>query len=66
MLRSLILPAVLLASQAMALNFTFTYVAGFVQDDPNRVEADLAAHPGDLNALRQVLHGLGREFLGRK
>ena len=36
MLRSLILPAVLLAGQAMALNFTFAYVPGFfVQDDPN-------------------------------
>ena len=36
MLRSLILPAVLLASRVMALNFTFAYVPGFfVQDDPN-------------------------------
>jgi len=36
MLRSLILPAVFLASQAMALNFTYAYVPGFfAQDDPN-------------------------------
>jgi hypothetical protein len=32
----LILPAVLLASQAMAFNFTFAYVPGFfAQDGPN-------------------------------
>ena len=36
MLCSLILPAVLLASQAMAQNFTYAYVPGFfAQDDPN-------------------------------
>ena len=36
MLCSLILPAMLLASQAMALNVTYAYIPGFfVQDDPN-------------------------------
>ena len=36
MLCSLILPAVLLANQAMALNFTYAYIPGFfAQDDFN-------------------------------
>ena len=36
MLLSLILPAVLLASEAMAANYTFAYIPGFfAQDDPN-------------------------------
>lgn len=36
MLHSLTLPAILLASQAMALNSTFAYVSGFfATDDPN-------------------------------
>ena len=36
MLCSLILPAILLASQAMALNSTYAYVPGFfAQDDPS-------------------------------
>ena len=48
MLRSLILPAVLLASRVMALNFTFAYVPGFfAQDDPN-------ADPSVISAVSEM------------
>lgn len=48
MLRSLILPAILLASQAIALNVTYAYVPGFfAQDDPN-------ADPEVIGAVRRA------------
>jgi len=48
MMCSLILLAVLLASQAMALNSTFAYVPGFfVQDDPN-------ANPNLIGAVSEM------------
>ena len=41
MLCSLILPAVLLVSQTMALNFTYTYVPGFFAQDNAGVDPNV-------------------------
>ena len=48
MLGSLILPVVFLASQAMALNFTYTYVPGFFAQD------DLNADPNLIGAVSEA------------
>jgi len=48
MLRSLTLPAVLLASQAMALNSTFAYIPGFFAQD------DLSADPNVMGAVSET------------
>ena len=50
MLLSLILPAVLLASEAMAINYTFAYIPGFfAQDAPN-------ADPNAIGAVSETRH----------
>ena len=48
MLHSLILPAVLLADQAMTLNFTFAYVPGFFAQD------DLDADPNVIGPVSEM------------
>ena len=46
--RSLILPAVPLTDQAMALNFTFAYVPGFFAQD------DLNANPNVIGPVSEI------------